>query len=190
MIPLEKRHGHRGVAHLRVAVMEVLYSAKKNRECIGGAEISRRAGIFREPGYATKQGNDQIVWGILNSLAKDNLITKCTQKNNRLGWKLTKAAFAQRARKSQRLPIGEVTRESLRLTGSNSGVFAPVVWRSSRSVQTSTISGQGPKAVWTPRKTSSCYALTAIGDVAQNHLRNLLLNGWLRATNGLTMCHE
>ena len=40
-----------------------------------------------------------------------------------------------------------------------------------------TESGQGPKAVWTPRKTSSCYALTAIGDVAQNHLRNLLLNG-------------
>ena len=102
--PLEKRHGHRGVAHLRVAVMEVLYSAKKNKECIGAAEISRRSGIFREPGYATKQGNDHIVWGILNSLVKDSLVTKCTQRNNRPGWKLTKDAFARRDKEVSETP--------------------------------------------------------------------------------------
>ncbi|MEM7072286.1 MAG: HNH endonuclease signature motif containing protein [Pseudomonadota bacterium] len=93
---LAERHAHRGVAHLRIAVMEILYEAKKNRECLGGAEISRRAGIFREPGYATKQGNDHIIWGILNSLVKDNLITKCDQKNKRPGWELTQKAFERR----------------------------------------------------------------------------------------------
>lgn len=46
---LEQRFGHRGVAMLRIAVLEVLYEARKNGECIGAAEIGRRAGIFREP---------------------------------------------------------------------------------------------------------------------------------------------
>ena len=72
--PLAQRHGHRGVAHLRVAVLEVLYEAKKNGECVGGAEIGRWAGIFREGGYAQKQGNDAIVWGVLSSLVKDALL--------------------------------------------------------------------------------------------------------------------
>lgn len=71
---LEQRFGHRGVAMLRIAVLEVLYEARKNGECIGAAEIGRRAGIFREPGLAQKQGNDYIVWGVLNSLAKDELL--------------------------------------------------------------------------------------------------------------------
>ena len=102
--PLEKRHGHRGVAHLRVAVLEVLYAAKKANECLGAAEISRRAGIFREPGYATKQGNDQIVWGVLNSLVKDGLLTKCQQINQRAGWELTDAAFAQRDQQVSVMP--------------------------------------------------------------------------------------
>lgn len=102
--PLEKRHGHRGVAHLRVAVMEVLYSAKKSEECIGAAEIGRRAGIFREPGYATKQGNDHIVWGILNSLVKDGFITKCRQKNKQWGWELTDGTFAKRDQEVSEIP--------------------------------------------------------------------------------------
>ncbi len=102
--PLEKRHGHRGVAHLRVAVMEVLYAAKKAGECIGAAEIGRRSGIFREPGYATKQGNDHIVWGILNSLVKDRLLTKCAQANGRPGWALTDDAFARRDREVAEIP--------------------------------------------------------------------------------------
>ena len=91
--PLEKRHGHRGVAHLRVAVLEVLYAAKKSGECIGSAEISRRAGIFRESGYAQKAGNDSIVWGVLSSLVKDGLLDKCTQNNGNAGWELTAPAF-------------------------------------------------------------------------------------------------
>ncbi len=94
--PLAKRHGHRGVAHLRVAVLEVLYEAAKKQECIGAAEIGGRAGIFREPRYARKQGNDDIVWGVLSSLVKDGLLDKCVQTNNRNGWKLTGRAFDQR----------------------------------------------------------------------------------------------
>lgn len=85
---------------MRVAVLEVLYRAKKARECLGAAAIGRRAGIFRSPGYATRQGNDHIVWGILNSLVKDNLLTKCPQnpeKSEALdGWALTDGAFARR----------------------------------------------------------------------------------------------
>ena len=94
--PLEKRHGYRGVAHLRVAVLEVLYAAYRNDECIGAAEISRRAGIFREPGHAIKGGNDNIVWGTLNSLAKDKFLEKCEQKNKQSGWKLARKTFEKR----------------------------------------------------------------------------------------------
>lgn len=84
--------------------MEVLYSAKKSGECIGAAELGRRAGIFREPGYATKQGNDHIVWGILNSLVKDGFVTKCTQKNGRPGWELTDDAFVARDKEVSEIP--------------------------------------------------------------------------------------
>jgi len=93
---LAKRHGHRGIAHLRVAVLEVLYHAHIAEECLGAAEISRRSGIFRESGIAVKAGNDWIVGGVLSSLAKDNLITKCTQPNRRGGWKLTQKTFDRR----------------------------------------------------------------------------------------------
>lgn len=106
MIPsLERRYGHRGVAHLRVAVMEVLYSAKKKGECIGAAEISRRGGIFRKPGYATKQGSDHIVWGILNSLVKDNLVTKCIQANGKNRWELTDDAYEKRDAQVSEVPV-------------------------------------------------------------------------------------
>ena len=84
--------------------MEVLYTAKKARECLGAAEIGRRGGIFREPGYAVKQGNDYIVTGVLNSLVKDQLLTKCTQNNGRPGWELTDAAFERRDQEVAEVP--------------------------------------------------------------------------------------
>ena len=104
-----ERHAHRGVAHLRVAVLEVLYEAAMNSECLGAAEISRRAGIFREAGYATKQGNDTICWGVLNSLVKDYLITKCVQRIARTGreiygWRLTDETFERRNREVTDVP--------------------------------------------------------------------------------------
>lgn len=91
-----------------MAVLEVLYEAKKNGECLGGAEISRRAGIFREPGYATRQGNDYITWGILNSLVKDNLLDKCPKSDKRPhkrdGWELTDASFRRRDKEVVEVP--------------------------------------------------------------------------------------
>ncbi|MBC6407444.1 MAG: HNH endonuclease [Rhodobacteraceae bacterium] len=102
--PLTQRHGHRGVAHLRIAVLEVLYAARKAKQCIGPAEISRRAGIFREGGYAMKGGNDFIVAGVLNSLVKDTLLDKCHQRNGRGGWRLTDQAFARRDKEATDLP--------------------------------------------------------------------------------------
>jgi len=96
-IPLvAQRFGHRGVALLRIAVLDVLYQARKDNECLGCAGISRRAGIFREPGYARKRGNDDIVMGVLGSLVKSELLNKCTQKNGNPGWQLTDATFTRR----------------------------------------------------------------------------------------------
>lgn len=102
--PIEKRHGARGVAHLRVAVLEVLYRAGKQGECLGAAEIGRRAGIFAEAGYASRQGNDYIVWGVLNSLVRDRLLDKCKQSKGRPGWCLTQEAFAKRDREVAETP--------------------------------------------------------------------------------------
>ena len=103
MKPLAKRFAARGFALLRVAVLEVLYEAKNAGECIGGAEIGKRAGIFRESGWATKAGNDWSVWGVLNSLAKEELITKCPQKQNKPkkldGWEITEELFKMRSQK-------------------------------------------------------------------------------------------
>ena len=96
---LAQRYSHRGVALLRVAVLEVLYEAKKGGECLGAAEISRRAGIFREAGYAQAAGNDSIVWGVLSSLVKDSMLDKCSQASgsDKLdGWELTDTTFRQR----------------------------------------------------------------------------------------------
>ncbi|MCY4152908.1 MAG: hypothetical protein OXE94_11840 [Aestuariivita sp.] len=102
---LAQQHGHRGVAHLRVAVLEVLYAARKNGECIGAATISRRAGIFRETGYAVKMGNDFIVTGILNSLVKDGFLRNCEQSNQKNGWTLTDQAFKKRDQEATAPPI-------------------------------------------------------------------------------------
>lgn len=90
---LIKRHGRRGTAHLRIAVLEVLYQAD---ECIGAGEISVRADIFREAGFAYAQGNDHLVHGVIQLLVRDGMIEKCTQPNRRGGWKLTDEARAER----------------------------------------------------------------------------------------------
>ena len=94
----------RGVAHLRYAVLETLYQAKLNNECLGAAEIGRRAFIFREAGYAQKSGNDSIIWGVLNSLVKDKLITKCQRTTKRDGWELTDQAFHNRNQELNQIP--------------------------------------------------------------------------------------
>ena len=100
---LQERHGSRGVAHLRIAVLEVLYAAKQAGDCPGPAAISRRGGIFREAGYAVKQDNDMIVLGILNSLFKDRLVKRCSPKNS--GWELTNKGLQECAGRDTEIEI-------------------------------------------------------------------------------------
>ena len=95
-----KQLARMGEFHLEEAILDVLLEARHEEECLGAAEISRRSGIFREGGFAQKSGNDAIVWGMLNKLAKFNRVQKCPQnKANPTktdGWQLTDDEFTRR----------------------------------------------------------------------------------------------
>ena len=95
-----KQFARIGEFHLEEAILDVLLEAKHEGECVGPAEISRRAGIFREPGWAMTSGNDAIVWGILGKLVKHERIKKCPQDPEKPdhtdGWELTDAEFHAR----------------------------------------------------------------------------------------------
>ena len=77
-------------------MLETLYAAHRRQECLGVAEIGRRAGIFREAGWGVKSGNDHIAWGLISSLAKHGHVEKCVQANKKGGWKLSPAMAAGR----------------------------------------------------------------------------------------------
>ena len=82
-----------GQFYLEEAVLDVLLEAKHEGECIGPAEISRRAGIYRERGEANMM-NDAIVAGLLVKLHSENRVERCTQSRaNRGGWELTDNEF-------------------------------------------------------------------------------------------------
>jgi hypothetical protein len=89
-----------GEFHLEEAILDVLLEAAHEEECIGGAAISERAGIYREPdsreagGIAA--GNDWVVGGLLTKLRKAGRVERCEQANGRGGWKLTDAEFQRR----------------------------------------------------------------------------------------------
>ena len=94
-----KQFARMGEFHLEEAILDVLLEAKHEDECIGPAEISRRTGIFREPGWATKAGNDHIVWGMLGKLVKAGKVEKCEQtpgSGKTDGWQLTEAEYQSR----------------------------------------------------------------------------------------------
>ena len=90
-----KQHARLGVFYLEESVLDVLLETKYEGECIGAAEISRRAGIFRSRGN-TDVMNDAIVHGILVKLADGDRVQRCTQRNNRGGWEMTDKEFAER----------------------------------------------------------------------------------------------
>ena len=100
-IPPEQ-HGRTGVSHLEEAVLDVLLEAKHEGDCIGAAEISRRAGIFRDRGrgIVSRRGimNDAIVTGVLVKLATEGRVKRCRQSRagRRGGWELTDYEFALR----------------------------------------------------------------------------------------------
>ena len=78
------------------AVLNVLFEAKRNGECPGVVEISRRAGIFSgkgdkakdEPGSMTYS----VAWGIVLKLFRAELIRKCPKSPGRSGYEPTERA--------------------------------------------------------------------------------------------------
>lgn len=95
-----KQFARLGEFYLEEAVLDVLLEAKEGGECLGAAEIGKRAGIFRESGYAMASGNDAIVWGILGKLVKHGRIQKCPQNrakpDKKDGWELTDEEYMVR----------------------------------------------------------------------------------------------
>lgn len=91
-----KQHARIGMFHLEEAVLDVLLEAKHEGDCIGPAEISRKAGIFRDRGDVNII-NDAIVTGILVKMADEGRVSRCQQAGaNRGGWELTNREYAQR----------------------------------------------------------------------------------------------
>lgn len=75
----------KGEKYLEKAILAVLSTAE---ECIGAAEISKRAGIYRERGVLDIM-NDAIATGILVKLHSAGEVQQCTQNSNgRGGWEL------------------------------------------------------------------------------------------------------
>lgn len=89
-----------GEFHLEEAVMDVLLDARHEDECIGAAEISKRAGIFREPGGGDPIAamNDAIATGLLIKLYRAGKVEQCGQKPGKDtgGWRLTDTEFDRR----------------------------------------------------------------------------------------------
>jgi hypothetical protein len=88
-----------GEFHLEEAVLDVLLEAAHEDECLGAAEISKRAGIFREGGGGggnVAAMNDAIVTGLMIKLFNANKVERCEQRPNVGGWKLTDAEFNRR----------------------------------------------------------------------------------------------
>lgn len=90
-----KQHGCMGMFHLEEAVLDVLLEAKHKDECLGAAEISKQAGIFRDRG-TQKMMNDAITTGLLIKLDSEGRVERCRQPSGRGGWKLTADEFAVR----------------------------------------------------------------------------------------------
>ena len=83
-----------GEFHLQEALLDVLCDAYPEGFGVGAAEISRRAGIYREPGVMNM--NDAIVHGLLNQLNDQGKVERAGQENGRGGWKLTEEEYERR----------------------------------------------------------------------------------------------
>lgn len=90
-----KQMARLGEFHLEEAIMDVLLEARYEGECLGAAEISKRAGIFRERGPEVNM-NDAIVHGFTNKLSIAEKVERCKQSNGRGGWRLSDNEFELR----------------------------------------------------------------------------------------------
>ena len=85
-----------GEFHLEEAILDVLLNAKYENECLGPADISRRAGIYRERG-AINAMNDAIVTGLLVKMHEQGRVARCKQESTkRGGWELTDKEYGLR----------------------------------------------------------------------------------------------
>ena len=90
-----KQFARIGEFHLEEAILDVLLEAKHENKCIGAADISKQAGIFRERGTEDIM-NDAIVTGMLVKLSDEGRVIRCKQPNGRGGWELSVAEFTKR----------------------------------------------------------------------------------------------
>lgn len=84
-----------GEFHLEESVLDVLLDARHENICLGAAEISKRAGIYRDRGTENII-NDAIVTGLLTKLASHDKVKRCTQENGKGGWELTAREYETR----------------------------------------------------------------------------------------------
>lgn len=91
-----------GQFYLEESILDILLEARHENQCLGSAEIGKRAGIYREGGGGGKglkeitNMNDAIVTGFLNKLNSEEKVERCEQPNKRGGWKLTDDQFSAR----------------------------------------------------------------------------------------------
>ena len=79
---------------MQEAILAVLFKAYPEGYGLGPAEISRKAGIYREVGAA--QMNSAIATGFLNQLHEQSKVERIAQKNGRGGWRLTVKEYEHR----------------------------------------------------------------------------------------------
>jgi hypothetical protein len=84
-----------GTFYLQEAVLDVLYEQYEEGYGLGAADISRRAGIYRDRGPSDIM-NDAIVHGVLNSLEEQKKVERVAQEGGRGGWRLTKEEYERR----------------------------------------------------------------------------------------------
>ena len=83
------QYAQMGMTYLEQAVVSVLIEAADDDGCLGAAEISRRAGIFRDRGIVNIM-NDAIATGVLVKLHDDGKVVRCIQHGTtRGGWELS-----------------------------------------------------------------------------------------------------
>lgn len=95
-----KQFARIGEFHLEEAILDVLLEEHHEKDCIGPAEISRRAGIFRRGGGGGDLPagmNDAICNGMLIKLYEEGKVKRCEKvSGSGQGWKLTKEEFERR----------------------------------------------------------------------------------------------
>lgn len=90
-----RQYGRMGMFYLEEAVLDILCEHYPEGFGIGAAEISKRAGIYRDRGPSDIM-NDAIVTGVLNSLHEQGKVERVPQEEGRGGWRLTEAEYNRR----------------------------------------------------------------------------------------------